>query len=435
VHSDSDKAALTELYEKYMSPGHRFFVAANYADLTSDWYPVMYSQKRWRWVKSAQVPTHWDKTWGLLVVDDTSTVISTEEAQGEEVYAGATEPADKTQGTLWYDTTDDVVKLYDGSAWIVWLRINEASDCAASIPGEVAFASTDATPSVKGGTSFKTANASATTITGFDDGVAGQVITVRCADSNTTIDSGLTSIGASIALSSGDVLQFVYDGSAWQQVSGSVGMPVVDSVVTLAVNDATPTVSGVSSAKTANTSSTTITDFDDGAEGQMLTLLCADANTTIDGGLTATGMTIPLVAGDTLTWVYDGSSWQQIAGSVGMGRFVPITADEVGDWIASTVTTATDVDVSDDGVRAGAVAVLLHVYLLDNSGVCQTLYMRKNGSSETGFGVITNGAGLSAERKYYETTVKLDDDAVFEAWFNSSWSTTQNQAWVNGYYI
>lgn len=50
------------------------------------------------------------------------------------------------------------------------------------------FTSTDATPSVKRGDHFYTANASATTITAFDDGVEGDEIVVVIDDANTTVD-------------------------------------------------------------------------------------------------------------------------------------------------------------------------------------------------------------------------------------------------------
>jgi hypothetical protein len=128
------------------------------------------------------------------------------------------------QGTWWYDTTNDLLKWYDGSAWIVVLRVSEAGDCAAPIQGEVAFADADATPSVKGIMSAITANTGATTITGFDDGTAGQVLTLRIYDANTTIGSGLTATGMQILGVSGDTLQWVYDGAAWKQIGGSVGM-------------------------------------------------------------------------------------------------------------------------------------------------------------------------------------------------------------------
>ena len=81
------------------------------------------------------------------------------------------------------------------------------------------FADADATPSVELGRKFKTANTGATTITDFDDGFAGQEITVIINDGNTTIDftaSGLKgNAGADWSPASGDHMNCVYDGTDW----------------------------------------------------------------------------------------------------------------------------------------------------------------------------------------------------------------------------
>lgn len=87
------------------------------------------------------------------------------------------------------------------------------------LDGIVSFASTDTTPSVATGDVFKTANASATTITTFDDGHVGQRIEVIIGDANTTIDfSGTTlkgNAGADLTAGQGDSLACVYDGTNW----------------------------------------------------------------------------------------------------------------------------------------------------------------------------------------------------------------------------
>jgi polygalacturonase len=81
------------------------------------------------------------------------------------------------------------------------------------------FASTDATPSVLGRNIFKTANAGATTITDFDDGIAGQSILVIINDANTTVDftsSGLKGNGgADWSPTTGDHMTCVFDGTDW----------------------------------------------------------------------------------------------------------------------------------------------------------------------------------------------------------------------------
>ena len=262
------------------------------------------------------------------------------------MHSGDSAPEYKEQGTWWYDTANDEIKWYDGAAWLTVLKIDETNaelvPVSRGVPldiGEVALAANDATPSISGGVSFKTANSSATTITDFDDGVAGQIITLRA----------------------------------------------------------------------------------------------ADANTTIDGDLTCTGMTIPLIAGDTLQWVYDGSAWQQIGGSVGMGRFVPLDPTvSISGWIASSVTSFTDIDVSTI-VRKGCSAILLHCHLY-TSGTPTFLYLRPNGNTETGSSTSFANI-LSAKHTFFRAPIGLDNDAIFEAYFSSAWVAVSNLAYVAGYYI
>jgi len=77
----------------------------------------------------------------------------------------------------------------------------------------------DSTPSVADGFIFKTNNSSPTTITNFDNGTAGQQITVIFGDSNTTIDFTGTNLkgnnGADWSPSEGDHMTCVYDGTNW----------------------------------------------------------------------------------------------------------------------------------------------------------------------------------------------------------------------------
>jgi hypothetical protein len=72
---------------------------------------------------------------------------------------------------------------------------------------------------VAGGTLFKTANTGATTISMFDGGQVGQMITVIIGDANTTIDFTGTdlegNVGADWSPASGDHLVAVFDGSNW----------------------------------------------------------------------------------------------------------------------------------------------------------------------------------------------------------------------------
>lgn len=82
------------------------------------------------------------------------------------------------------------------------------------------FTAQDATPSVASRASvYKTANASATTITAFDGGVAGQRFVLVIGDANTTIDFSSTTLkgnaGVDKTCAATDSLHCAYDGTNW----------------------------------------------------------------------------------------------------------------------------------------------------------------------------------------------------------------------------
>src|SRR5262245_32395781 len=81
------------------------------------------------------------------------------------------------------------------------------------------FTASDTTPSVAGGTIFKTANVAATIITMFDSGVEGQTIHVWINDANTTFDFTGTNLkgnaGVDWAPTTGDSLSAFFTGSQW----------------------------------------------------------------------------------------------------------------------------------------------------------------------------------------------------------------------------
>lgn len=83
----------------------------------------------------------------------------------------------------------------------------------------VTFAAQDATPDVSQGTVFKTANATATTITMFDSAYDGQTIWVVVNDANTTIDFTGTNLkgngGVDWTPTTGDHLQAVFVSPNW----------------------------------------------------------------------------------------------------------------------------------------------------------------------------------------------------------------------------
>jgi len=85
------------------------------------------------------------------------------------------------------------------------------------------FAPQSATPSVSEGGVFKTANTSATTITNFVDGYAGQEITIIFGDALTTVQSNSNiQLASSLASTLNDTLRLIFDGSVWREVSRSI---------------------------------------------------------------------------------------------------------------------------------------------------------------------------------------------------------------------
>jgi hypothetical protein len=98
--------------------------------------------------------------------------------------------------------------------------LNVAGGFAASGPSKTfqTFASGDYTPSVANGNLFKTYNGFSEGATSFDDGVAGQIVTIISTNSFTYMVSGSANLKGgttNIATNDGDVTTWVYDGTYW----------------------------------------------------------------------------------------------------------------------------------------------------------------------------------------------------------------------------
>ncbi len=83
---------------------------------------------------------------------------------------------------------------------------------------------------------------------------------------------------------------------------------------TFADGDTTPSVEGGSAFKTANTAGTVITNFDQGGEGHLVTVIAGDANTTIANNanfrLIGTAANMRLIQGVPYTFLKDGTVWR-----------------------------------------------------------------------------------------------------------------------------
>lgn len=87
------------------------------------------------------------------------------------------------------------------------------------------------------------------------------------------------------------------------------------SLVTATNGDVTPSVLGWAWGKIDNSSATTITNFDDGVEGQEITLLFANANTTIEDNLnidTLSNANTTPSGGDVLKFILIDGLWREI---------------------------------------------------------------------------------------------------------------------------
>lgn len=93
----------------------------------------------------------------------------------------------------------------------------------------------------------------------------------------------------------------------------------VDPTQTATDQDATPSVANVEVLITANTVATTITDFDDPYDGQRLTVVIDDANTTIQHGSTIIENVggVDITAEGAYQYVYDlaNTVWLQVSGN------------------------------------------------------------------------------------------------------------------------
>jgi len=210
-------------------------------------------------------------------------------------------------GRDWYPKSGDhLIATQVGTVWYCEVS-NNTSDV-------VEFDANDATPSVKYGEVFTTANTSGTTITNFDNGQAGDRIKVIIADDNTAFDFTSNAnmkgnAGRDWYPQTGDHVVCVKSGSVWYcEVSKNI-----TDYITFSANDSTPSVKYGEVFVTANTAGTSITNFDDGQAGDRITVIVGDSNTTFD--FTASSLIHPsgsdynASSGDILYAVRGGSSW------------------------------------------------------------------------------------------------------------------------------
>jgi len=91
----------------------------------------------------------------------------------------------------------------------------------------------------------------------------------------------------------------------------------LNTQATLPANDTTPSVGGDSFFLENNSSNTVVTNFDDGTAGQIIVMEITDTDIDFDCTSNANfncGTTdLTTAAGDTLTWIFDGTQWSLIS--------------------------------------------------------------------------------------------------------------------------
>jgi len=81
----------------------------------------------------------------------------------------------------------------------------------------------DVTPTVRGVSVAFVANTGATTITAFDDGYAGQQLTLLFTNTNTTLsDAGTLALTGAFTSTANDSVVLLFDGTNWIELSRSV---------------------------------------------------------------------------------------------------------------------------------------------------------------------------------------------------------------------
>lgn len=158
-----------------------------------------------------------------------------------------------------------------------WRPISFAGGSGGTV---TALADADTTPSVANGTNFLTANTGATSITTFDDGYNGQVVTLTAGDANTTLVNGATLVladGANFLPSTGDAITLQYNGTLWREISRASRPGVLQSA-TVATSETTTSTSFTNLATVGPAVSVTVR-----RSGLVLVSLCASIQNNTAG--------------------------------------------------------------------------------------------------------------------------------------------------------
>ena len=148
----------------------------------------------------------------------TANVIDLSDATKDITLNAAVDAMNFDSNTLSIDASNNRVGI-GTAAPNATLEVKGSFSANASNGTFLTFSSSDTTPSVTGGNLFKT-HASGQTLTTFDNGVVGQIITVISTAAVVFAVSGNLQAGSTaITTALGDVTQWVYDGTSWYLLS------------------------------------------------------------------------------------------------------------------------------------------------------------------------------------------------------------------------
>lgn len=185
----------------------------------------------------------------------------------------------------------------------------------------------DTTPSILDGAGnrcglLRTNNSGATTITNFDDFVEQTTFSLYFNDNNTTIQSNPNILLQGDADFEGklyDIITFRKLPNGWLEIARRTGSGSINvtGYGTFGLNDTTPDITGYKNWYTNNdsTSIVTITNLQNGREGDEVTIIFEDANTTIASNasiiLNSSGSGFNGNINDTITLVYTAGIWYE----------------------------------------------------------------------------------------------------------------------------
>jgi parallel beta-helix repeat protein len=142
--------------------------------------------------------------------------------RGIEIQSGCTQPSVLGNTIKGTGSSTEGIRLTSSTL----VKDNLVTGCTSFYAGSFApyqaISDGDTTPSVDYGSYFKTSNTSATSITTFDNGYEGQVITLRADDANTTLvfsASILLNGSTNFAMTNGSHITLMKGGSTWRELS------------------------------------------------------------------------------------------------------------------------------------------------------------------------------------------------------------------------